>query len=170
MTHPVEGKRLADLLSHADSIIGHGDNTAYISRASSKYVRDVVRELAAALRSQGGKAEPVAWRYKCEHDGKYVFMETRLTDEQKARGYFLDDIELEENPEEEGPFKWSEEAPLYASPPPSPASVEAHSPAENVSWTAEMQRAAEKAAFYSPRNFEGIYRAICAALPREEQA
>ncbi|MGD9879143.1 MAG: hypothetical protein AB7U95_03305 [Reyranella sp.] len=34
----------------------------------------------------------MAWRYKCEHDGKYVFMETRLTDEQKARGYFLDDI------------------------------------------------------------------------------
>lgn len=48
------------------------------------------------------------------------------------------------------------------------ASATTPSPAESMPWTAEMQRAAEKAAFYNPRNFEGIYRAICAALPREE--
>jgi len=68
----------------------------------------------AAIQPQSTRA-PVAWRYRCEHDGKSVFMERRLTDEQKARGYFLDDIELEENPDtEEGPFKWTDETPVYA--------------------------------------------------------
>jgi len=62
--------------------------------------------------------EPVAWRYKC-HDGELVYMEKRLTDEQKARGYYRDeedDFDLDDE-DELGPFQWSEETPLYTSPP-----------------------------------------------------
>lgn len=38
-----------ELLARADAILAHGPNTAYISRSSSQHVRDVVRDLRAAL-------------------------------------------------------------------------------------------------------------------------
>lgn len=51
-------------------------------------------------------SKPVAWRYK-RHDGQFIFVVQRFTDEQKARGYYR---------EEEGPFFWSDETPLYERP------------------------------------------------------
>jgi hypothetical protein len=63
-------------------------------------------------------SEPVAWRYKCE-DGGYVLLVERLTDAQKARGYYTGDEgedEVEGNEAVIGPFYWSEETALYAHP------------------------------------------------------
>lgn len=68
----------------------------------------------------GREAEPVAWRYKCQ-DGSVVLMLKRLTDSQKARGYYTgEDGEDEVDGDEAvvGPFHWAEETPLYASPQP----------------------------------------------------
>lgn len=66
------------------------------------------------LERSGVQSEPVAWRYKC-HDGQIVFMETRLTDEQKARGYYRDEDDDDfDDDDGYGPFKWSDETPLYA--------------------------------------------------------
>ena len=59
--------------------------------------------------------EPVAWRYKC-HDGSFVFLEKRLTGEQRSRGYYTgEDGEDEVDVDDPivGPFFWTEETPLF---------------------------------------------------------
>lgn len=70
-------------------------------------------------RAHGRAAEEaVAWRYKCE-DGGYVLLATRLTDAQKARGYYTGDEgedEVEGNEAVIGPFYWSDETPLCTHP------------------------------------------------------
>lgn len=74
----------------------------------------IVAALRATHKQSGVQSEPVAWRYKC-HDGQIVFMETRLTDEQKARGYYRDEDDDDfDDDDGYGPFKWSDETPLYA--------------------------------------------------------
>ena len=74
----------------------------------------IVAALRATHERSGVQSEPVAWRYKC-HDGQIVFMETRLTDEQKARGYYRDEDDDDfDDDDGYGPFKWSDETPLYA--------------------------------------------------------
>jgi hypothetical protein len=86
---------------------------------------NLISRAVAALRAPR-RDEPVAWRYKCQ-DGSYVLLETRLTDAQKARGYYTGDEgedEVEGNEAVIGPFYWSEETPFYAHPQPAGAERE----------------------------------------------
>jgi hypothetical protein len=46
---------LQQLLERADEIASHGPNIAYPSRSSSQRLRDLIRDLAAALRRKIGK-------------------------------------------------------------------------------------------------------------------
>lgn len=46
----------AEILTLAEDIIAHGDNTAYISRSSSQYVRNVMRSLVDAFRNMETRA------------------------------------------------------------------------------------------------------------------
>lgn len=88
-------------------------------------LQELVAKRCAAPLSAGvaqcsiGCGEPVAWRYKCE-DGQFVYMAKRLTDEQKARGYYTGEEgedEVDDDSAVIGPFQWSDETPLSAAPP-----------------------------------------------------
>jgi hypothetical protein len=57
-------------------------------------------------------ATPVAWRYKC-HDGSFVVRDQRLTDDDARRGYYTGGEDDDDGEAFAGPFKWSEETPLY---------------------------------------------------------
>lgn len=46
----------AEIVALAENIIAHGDNTAYPSRASSQYVRKVMRSLVEAFRDMETRA------------------------------------------------------------------------------------------------------------------
>lgn len=77
-------------------------------------VRATEQDAIKAWNVRAGVAQtvPSAWRYKCQ-DGQFVFMENRLTDEQKALGYYLDDDEDYGDEGDRGPFQWSDETPLF---------------------------------------------------------
>ena len=94
-------------------------------------IHDVALKIAAIASRppQVGGEEPVAWRYRC-HDGgqSFVLLEKRLTDAQKARGYYVGedgDDYAEDDDALTGQFYWTDETPLFALPPAPTAPQEA---------------------------------------------
>jgi len=113
LENAASNKTVADALSLLSDLFSETAHETWTKGEVVEVIEDFI-EVRCPASSGQPQSPPVAWRYKC-HDGQFVFMETRLTDEQKSRGYYRDeDYEDIEDEDGYGPFFWSNETPLYA--------------------------------------------------------